>query len=646
MTQSRLLFAAFCAVVCLRLAAQTAKPAEDLPLDALLNTRISTAAKYEQRVTDVPASVTVITAEEIARNGWQTLADALASVPGVTLTYDRGYTYLGLRGAGLPGDYNNRFLILLNGQPMLDGVAGAIDTGTALGIDMSSLARIEFVRGPGSVLYGSGAMFGVVNLVLKSEEEASSVTASVGSHHTTKADGRFVLDLNGGFRMSVVGSVQNDHGQNLYYPEFDTPENNNGVSVGHDYDNYRTLLGTVAGHGLRFLALTSTRTKGIPTAYFGTTFNRHEQFTDGRNLLALTADHRVSATGQLFLRTSYDRFDYHGQFQYGDQSATDRSISTRFDTELRYIWDAKPNHRITFGAEHVDNVRSNYTYASEGGENLSIGAPFSIASAYVQSDYQPTHSLSITAGVRFDRYEHVASAMNPRGAIVWHVNASNTVKALYGSAFRLPTEFELEFEDPAVGFLENDKLKPEKIRQIELVWEGRLTPEILLHVSPYRLHLSGLIRQHQSETGATQFLNLEDVISQGVEFQADYRRSDGLWSYASYSRQNAREDGAPLINSPENLVRAGISTPTSRRFQGALELSYESGRKTLGGNETPGVTLTNVTFSTALRTSLRLSATIKNLLNTGYATPGGPNHLEDTIPQNGRTFLVTLRVGS
>ena len=121
--------------------AQSTDPAEGLPLDDLLNTRISTASKYEQRVTDVPASVTVITAEEIARNGWHTLADALASVAGVNLTYDRGYTYLGARGVGLPKDYNNRFLILLNGQPMTDGVLSAIDVGTALGVDLG--ARLE-----------------------------------------------------------------------------------------------------------------------------------------------------------------------------------------------------------------------------------------------------------------------------------------------------------------------------------------------------------------------------------------------------------------------------------------------------------------------------------------------------------------------
>ena len=171
-------------------------PAGGLPLDELLNTRISTAAKYEQRVTDVPASVTVITAEEIARNGWHTLADALASVPGANLTFDRGYTYLGSRGVGLPDDYSSRFLILLNGQPMMDGAGGgSIDIGTALGVDLASLSRIEFVRGPGSVVYGSGAMFGVINLILKSEQEASAVMVGVGSHDTAIASGRFVQAL-------------------------------------------------------------------------------------------------------------------------------------------------------------------------------------------------------------------------------------------------------------------------------------------------------------------------------------------------------------------------------------------------------------------------------------------------------------------
>jgi outer membrane receptor protein involved in Fe transport len=140
-------------------------------------------------------------------------------------------------------------------------------------------------------------------------------------------------------------------------------------------------------------------------------------------------------------------------------------------------------------------------------------------------------------------------------------------------------------------------------------------------------------------------LNLTDITSQGVELQADYRRSDGLWSYVSYSRQNTLHDGVKMVNSAANLAKAGISTPTSRTLQGALELMYETGRETFAGRETPGLFLTNLTLSTALRSSVRLSLAVKNLWNTRYTTPGGPLHPEDTIPQNGRTFLVRLHVG-
>ena len=630
---------------CGALMAQPATPVEDFPLDALLNTRISTAAKYEQRVTDVPASVAVITAEEIARNGWHTLADALASVPGATLTYDRGYTNVGIRGVGLPGDYSNRLLILLNGQPMVDGTVGLIDAGTALGVNLSSLARIEFVRGPGSVLYGSGAMFGVINLVLKSEQEASSVMIGGGSHHTTTASGRFAHDLIGGFSMSIAGSVQNDQGQNLFFPEFASAENNNGVSVGHDYDNYRNLMGTIAGHGLRFLALTSSRTKGIPTGWFGTTFNRQQQVTDGRSLLSLTTEHRTSATSQVFLRTSYDRFDYHGQFPYADQMSRDHALSTRLNADLRYVWDAKPNHRVTLGAEYVDNVRARYTTFLAGGEH-SIGSPFSVGSVYAQSEFQPMRSLSVTTGVRYDRYARGTDTTNPRVAVVWHADSANTLKVLYGRAFRLPTVFERGFEDASQNFVPSQNLQPEKLRQYEVVWEGRLSPEVLISVSPYRLHMTGLIKQQTNTgTGITQYQNLSDVISQGVELQADYRRSDGLWSYASYSRQDARDGGLRMLNSPANLAKAGISTPTSRTLQGALELTYESGRKTIAGNETSGVMLANLTLSAALHSSLRVSVTARNLMNTRYATPGGIAHPEDTIPQDGRSFILKLRLG-
>ena len=91
----------------------------DKSLEDLMAVEVGTvfgAARREQRVTEAPSSVTIVTAEDIRTFGWRTLADALSSVRGFYVTNDRNYTYVGVRGFGRPSDYNNRVLVLVNGH--------------------------------------------------------------------------------------------------------------------------------------------------------------------------------------------------------------------------------------------------------------------------------------------------------------------------------------------------------------------------------------------------------------------------------------------------------------------------------------------------------------------------------------------------
>ena len=136
-----------------------------LSLDSLLSTKISTAAKYQQTISEAASSVTIITAEDIHRHGYRTLPEALAATRGFYLSYDRNYSFLGARGFSRPSDYNNRILLLVDGNAINESVFGGAPVGTDLGVPMESLERIEIVRGPGSALYGTGAIFAVVNLV-------------------------------------------------------------------------------------------------------------------------------------------------------------------------------------------------------------------------------------------------------------------------------------------------------------------------------------------------------------------------------------------------------------------------------------------------------------------------------------------------
>ncbi|MHC4254140.1 MAG: TonB-dependent receptor plug domain-containing protein, partial [Planctomycetota bacterium] len=142
----------------------------DMSLEELMEIEVgtvTTASKYEQKTTEAPSSVTVITAEEVRMHNYKTLADVLRSVKGFYTSYDRSYERVGVRGFNLPGDVSSRTLILVDGVRMNENVQnfGAIGEGFILDVDL--IKRIEIIRGPGSSLYGSNAIFGVINIITK-----------------------------------------------------------------------------------------------------------------------------------------------------------------------------------------------------------------------------------------------------------------------------------------------------------------------------------------------------------------------------------------------------------------------------------------------------------------------------------------------
>jgi iron complex outermembrane receptor protein len=150
-------------------AAETTDPAGvDTTTDQILFQEIPTvvgASKYEQRTTEAPSYISIVTAEEIKRYGYRTLADIVASVAGFYPDYDRSYHYVGLRGFSLPGDYNTRVLVLLNGHRLNENIYDSAGFGTDGIIDVELIERVEIIRGPGSSLYGSNALCAMTELL-------------------------------------------------------------------------------------------------------------------------------------------------------------------------------------------------------------------------------------------------------------------------------------------------------------------------------------------------------------------------------------------------------------------------------------------------------------------------------------------------
>src|SRR4030067_2443702 len=122
----------------------------ELGLEDLMKIEIATvysASKYEQKVTEAPSSVSIITSDEIKKHGYRTFADILRSVRGFYVTYDRNYSYVGARGFGRPGDYNTRILLLIDGHRLNDNVYHQAPIGTEFVLDVDLIDRIELIRG-------------------------------------------------------------------------------------------------------------------------------------------------------------------------------------------------------------------------------------------------------------------------------------------------------------------------------------------------------------------------------------------------------------------------------------------------------------------------------------------------------------------
>ena len=145
-----------------------------------MNQKVITASKYDQNTAEAASSIGTITADEIKIFGYKTLGEVLNSQRGMYLSNDKNYLYVGSRGFSRPTDYNNRFVIMIDGHIMNEVVYGSAFMGNELGINLDNVEKFEIIRGPGASVYGSGAMLNIVNVIMKKGIKTDGVTVSVG----------------------------------------------------------------------------------------------------------------------------------------------------------------------------------------------------------------------------------------------------------------------------------------------------------------------------------------------------------------------------------------------------------------------------------------------------------------------------------
>src|SRR5688572_23790543 len=130
------------------------------------------ASKREQSLGNVASAVTVVSADRIRRFGYRTVGEAVAGVAGVYLEDNRINASLGIRGLQIPGDFNTRILVLVDGATVNEAWGASSGLGFEEVVHIDEIARIEVIRGPVSSVYGANAFFGIINIVTRGAAES------------------------------------------------------------------------------------------------------------------------------------------------------------------------------------------------------------------------------------------------------------------------------------------------------------------------------------------------------------------------------------------------------------------------------------------------------------------------------------------
>jgi len=626
-----------------------------LTLEQLLDLRVESAALHPQTLRDAPASVTVITAEDIYKYGYRTLGEAIASVCGFTLNDNRTYQSVGVRGFNLPWDYGSRILVMVNGHNMADHIFDSmLWFGDDFPVDMHLVKQIEIIRGPSSALYGSNGEFATINVITKSPEEAGppSISTELGSFGEKKAQMMATLPIGKRANVLLSGTVFNDSGESpLYFPGLDTSETNHGQAIRMDGQRGYHFFANFTWRNWNVTAVLSNRNKIQPVSWGNTVFNDRGTHVDESANYVEAAYTREFARGTLRWRTYYDQDHLRGRFDFplatgvteDNRAASD---SDWIGTQLTYRFDVAHLGTLTAGAEADVDLR-----AFQGSEDVSpvpiqfvnIDVRDKTYSLFVQDERRLSRHLILDLGVRVDGSAYRQSFVSPRAALIYQPSINWTYKFLYGRSFRNPTAFDLFFDD-GLSAVANPNARPEKVDTIEVDVERRIGKRMNLKTAGYGYKMHDFLATVFTPSGLGQTQNVGTIHTKGFEAELQ-ARAGWLEATASYSLQLADNDVADLPNSPQHLAKLHFAVPLGRKFDLSSGMQYISSRLTLADASLKPFYLADFTVSShRLLPNFDIRTGLRNAFNRNYSDPVALNPLVDSMQQAGRTFFVELIV--
>jgi outer membrane receptor protein involved in Fe transport len=662
---------------------------------------ISAASREVESIDDAPASITVISAQELEAFAYPTILEALRGVRGYAINYDSTYGNAAVRGLGQANDFSNRLLVLSDGAVLNENILYQPFIHYDGRVDLGDVQRIEIVRGPSSALYGTGAVSGVVNLVLKDRDEPDGAHVGVSSYDNSTARLRVglarKLTHDAGVWASVAAATSQGRSEEL---EFDAGDGEGFVP--HEtrsfdaFDAY-SLTGKTWFKSVTLQTFWTAREETIPTGNYSSRYGDTRSFSNDQRFMTELKLEQTFGKLDVLARAHLDYAYYHLDYWYDDDPSMPDISNTYNYFETYKSWWGGGEGRLSFRLGEkvklsVGGEAAIHSTVHMGGgsfdvsgtmfeEALNIDAPYTILAGSALLDIRPSDKLRLQGGLRFDYWslqgninvpedERGATsfpAVSPRVVAIIKPTELDIVKLMFGSAFRAPSAYEYYYNDggstQVVSSTCGETLDPERVYSGEVELTHRFNSDWVGMVSGYGTLARNVIETVEvgdpcaMMTGvdpALVYYRNSDVDQRMVGGDVELRREfrGGVLASAHYGFLNARYIDTPegaldrqVANAPTNFAGFKVIFPiVQRSVNGAFRASFEDARRidTTTQRESDRALVADAVLSgTIARYQIRYAAGVYNIFNWRYALPAFP-YASDLMPQSGRSFMFSL----
>jgi outer membrane receptor for ferrienterochelin and colicin len=517
-----------------------------MDLDSLFNTKVTTASKFSEKLSDAAGVVSVVTQDELQRFGGTTLLEVLERVAGLSIssTVLADSSLITIRGDQTRANAGH-ILILINGRPVREILSGGVSSDILESFPIGILERIEVIKGPGSVLYGSDAFAGVINLITKKAEaneyHVSAAAGAAGEESVTEN----LLFQRGAFNM-VEG------GQYHAWPRWNITDRDTNTSLMATLQNAILRDDGIGGYlGINFkgLSFMSSYTGQEAPSFLGGVVG---DTRSKRGFSDLGYTFRAGAKWQMAFNYTYTRSVFDAP-DYPNAHAD----SYEEDLEWTNFITFSENDRLTFGTvyNHIDGVETII-----GATPNVIGAKGSrnAAEGYVQYEHKLNDDLKLIGGVQLNKIGAIAVDAVPRIGGIWNPSDHITLKLLYGGAYNAPSLAETLLNQPDVKG--NPNLKPETVGTLDaqLIYQNNRLQASVDYFESRQTNLISL----NAATFPLRYYNYSAPLHfQGGEAEGKYYLTRGWFLTGSvlYQVNDSGTGSRNLSPSPNVAAKAGVS---------------------------------------------------------------------------------------